>query len=684
MEPKDFAQVVLRRKRTVITAVIIALVSVFFVSLRKDVTYVAACEVLFQATEFDITNPNASPAETVGTLESNKKIFTSPEIVLPVAESLKLDPRDVFGTLHVEIFPATQIFELRTVDAGLPHPIKGEKPEWITHPGQRAGDLCNAFAQEYVNFKKREARTVFESQLIGKEASLTARLREYGKLQNALDRAKNKRDAFSLEIRRNTLLSRISDLQGEITGLREQLDDGISGGGKIIAPAGEGVAQKPDLKRDLMMGAMVGLLFGFGIALVREYLDDTVKDKESTQRELGIPVLAALPLADELDGLDEPSTGTIEAARSLRTTLSSLGFPHEKSMLVMASSLAKKRATTLASLAAAVAESGRSVLVVGADLRGGRTHEAFGIHNSVGLANVVRGQVPFEKAIRPAPGLDGVYVMPCGPIIGNPGELLSSEAMAMTLRRARRWADVVLIDAPPVLAAADASILSAYADGSILVVAAGRTNRAQANEAKEQLIAAGGRVLGAVIVGADETARREINDDLDLGSFGDWGGYDGGSYGSYGSYDATDDGWFEDGVTNISVYAEDRPVYERRAPAKKVPASAPGQRPPRSREESVPRNGVKTTAKSRARGGRATGTKRTASKTPTARKPAAKTTTKRKPAAKKSATRKPAAKKTTTRTTTTRTSTAKKTTKKPTRKSTRGTTSKSSGTRRRR
>jgi capsular exopolysaccharide synthesis family protein len=589
---------------------VIVVAAGFFASMRKEPQYVAECRVLFQAVAYDLTNPNATPFNSVGSLESHQGVITSPEIALPAAQRLKLPLGGVLNQVNVEIVPGTQIFRLRVVDAGAPHPFtdplhpdfnkekpEGPRPDWSKNPATRSQDICNTVAAEYIEFVRRDAELAFVAGLQGKEGSLAARLEEYRRIQGQLDRAENKSEAFQLEVRRDMLLMRISDLQGEISGLQEQLEDGIDGGGKIITSAGPGALQGADHKRDLSMGLIIGLIFGIGIALVREYLDDTVKDKETTQRELGLPVLAAIPGGDDIDGLDEPSPGTIEAARNLRATLASLGFPHEKNMLVVTSSLAKRRATTLASLAAAVAESGRSVLVIGSDMRSGRTHEAFGIHNSVGLANVVRGQVAFEKAIRPAPGLEGVYVMPAGPIIGNPGELLSSEAMAITLARARRWADVVLLDAPPVLQAADSSILGAYADGVLLVVSAGQTNRAQANEAKEQLIAAGARVLGVVLVGATETSRtNDLQDDLDLGGYGDWGGY-GYEAGSYEPGDAAgmEDPWFDESTVSINAYAEERPMRARRPqPQKKTAASAPGQRPARARPQGLPRNGVRT------------------------------------------------------------------------------------------
>jgi hypothetical protein len=209
--------------------------------------------------------------------------------------------------------------------------------------------------------------------------------------------------------------------------------------------------------------------------------------------------------------------------------------------------------------------------------------------------------------------MDGVYVLPSGPIASNPGELLSSEEMAFVLRRARRWADVVLLDAPPVLSAADSSILGAYADAVVLVLAAGRTNRAQATEAKDQLVAAGAQVLGVVLIGSDESARGDRGNDLDIslggGAFGGWDAYESSSYGQ----------WYEEPVT-ASARMEPRAPARSRAPRKKTAAAAPGQRPARQKEPAVPRNARTRTSSGQSSRGGSAARRSTTKKTTPARK----------------------------------------------------------------
>lgn len=569
MEPKDFARILLRRKRSVITAIVIVVLTAFVGSMRQTPTYVAACEVLFGAVLSDPTDPKSEPIESIGDLNSNVHFFKAPIIAAQASKILKgaVPAAEIQSKIDAQLVPNTQFIKIQIAD----RPARGV-PQGIA--GQRSGQVCNAVAQAYVNHKVSVAGDFFRRAIDQNRKSLAATLDDYARNQEELgvaQRTGDRSQVLALTIEQNGLLQDINELQEKRRAYKNQLDHGIDGGPSVNSPSGGGVRIGGNNRRTLMLGLIVGLIFGVGLALLREYLDDTVRDKESAQRDLGLPVLANLPASDGPDGFVEGTSGTLEAARTLRATLASLGFPQEKRMLVITSTLAKSRATALASLAAAVAESGRTVLVIGSDLRSARTHDAFGIANTVGLANVIRGQIAFEKAIRPAPGLDGVYVLPCGPMIGNPGELLSSEEMAFTLRKARRWADVVLLDAPPVLAAADASILGAYADGVVLVLASGHTNRAQANEAKEQLVAAGARVLGAVLIGSDETAQAgrngngsEFGDLPPMTPFGDWSAYD----------NAYADPWYGgDDVLTATARTSPRAPAARRAPSKKTAAS---------------------------------------------------------------------------------------------------------------
>jgi capsular exopolysaccharide synthesis family protein len=589
MEPKDFARLLLRRKSTVVMATLIVLGTVIFGSLRAAPVYVAQCEVLFKGIGFDLSEKDGQGIEPFGSIATNLDIVTGPQVSALAATSLGWPIGDVAGKVNASVKPETQIILLQVADTP-PAAVQGTPAA-----AERSGLICNAYAQGYIDYRRSEGAKAYERELasIRNDQINTQHDLDIARYDYEFAAQDPKHPAITVEKLNtfNNLVSLKGELDRRYTAISSRLKRGLDGeGGELYRVAGPGAKTGADLKRTGILGLIIGLMFGVGIALIREYLDDTVKDKEQTARELGLPVLANLPATSDLDGFDGPPQATIEAARTLRATLAAYGFPHERRMLLVASSLSKRRSTTLVALAGAVAESGRSVLVIGSDLRSSRTHEAFGIANTIGLANVVRGQVPLRNAIRPAPGLENVYVLPCGPVIGSPGEILSSEAMAFALREAREWADVVLLDAPPILAAADASILGAYADGVVMVVSAGRTSRAKAAEAKEQLAAAGARVLGIVLIGGDDERDRDSIDDLD--GFLPTGGYGSfePSFAGVGAGAGGDD-WYGDEMITMTARTDGA---SRRAsaprPSKKVSAAGRDQRPRRLVEPSVPAN----------------------------------------------------------------------------------------------
>lgn len=198
---------------------------------------------------------------------------------------------------------------------------------------------------------------------------------------------------------------------------------------------------------------------------------------------------------------DEPKSPAAEAYRTLRTNLqfAALDTPL-RVLLITSAGPGEGKTTTAANLAVAMAQSGSKVIVIGGDLRKPTLHLAFGLRNTVGLTNVLTGNVSWEAALQPT-DVDGLYVLPAGPIPPNPAELLASTRMQELLAELKEQCDVVIIDAPPVLAVTDAGVMSRLSDGVLLVISVGVTPRDVAKAAKEQLEQVGARILGMVVNG---------------------------------------------------------------------------------------------------------------------------------------------------------------------------------------
>jgi capsular polysaccharide biosynthesis protein len=331
VEPKDFARILLRRRRTVVTAILIVVATAFLGSMRKTPTYVAECEVLYGAVLSDPSNPESEPLENIGDLNSNVHFISSPIIAAGASKLLggAVPAAEIQSKVNAELAQDTQFFRIRVVD----------RQSAGVDPAKRSGQICNAVGQAYVKYKREYARKFFQDALLENVAALKAARRDLNAAQRLATEARARGDEGA-EI--EAILTRdqhgqiIQDLSKRGSAFRRQIANNIDGGSKVTSPSGGGLRQGGDHKRDVMLGLIVGLMFGIGIALVREYLDDTVRDKESTQRDLGLPVLANLPSVEGMEGFLEPDSSAVEAARQLRAALASLGFPHERSTLVIA------------------------------------------------------------------------------------------------------------------------------------------------------------------------------------------------------------------------------------------------------------------------------------------------------------------------------------------------------------
>jgi capsular exopolysaccharide synthesis family protein len=160
------------------------------------------------------------------------------------------------------------------------------------------------------------------------------------------------------------------------------------------------------------------------------------------------------------------------------------------------------KTTIAANLGVALAVAGRSVIVVGADLRRPRLHELFGVPGDVGFSSVVGGEAPLSSALRSVAGEDHLLVLPAGPQGDDPADVMESERAAEVLGALRSRADLVLVDSPSVLAAPEALALASHADGTLVVAKAGVTRRVDWLRAVETLRQAEARLVGAVLTGA--------------------------------------------------------------------------------------------------------------------------------------------------------------------------------------
>lgn len=210
--------------------------------------------------------------------------------------------------------------------------------------------------------------------------------------------------------------------------------------------------------------------------------------------------MAAQP---DLITLTDPRSRAAEAYRTLRTnlTFTALDAPIE-TLIVTSAAPGEGKSTVVANLAIAMAQGERRTVLVDADLRRPALHELFGTVNDRGLTTMIVEETSLEDPPLLDVGVENLWLVPSGPLPPNPADILGSRRMEAVISALKAHADVVLFDAPPVVAASDTAVLGTKVDGVLLVVKAGRTRRDHALRAKELLARVHVRVLGAVLTDA--------------------------------------------------------------------------------------------------------------------------------------------------------------------------------------
>ena len=203
---------------------------------------------------------------------------------------------------------------------------------------------------------------------------------------------------------------------------------------------------------------------------------------------------------DHLITVADPRSPVSEAYRTLRTNLdfSSLDKPI-KTMLLTSAGPEEGKSTVLANMAVATAQAGRKVILVDGDLRRPTLHSIFNRKNDVGLTTMIVDDAAMESPPLQDTGVEGLQLVSSGPLPPNPSELLGSRRMEEIIAALLERADVVLFDAPPVVAVTDAAVLATKVDGVLLVINAGGTKRDYATAAKARLEKVNANLLGAVL-----------------------------------------------------------------------------------------------------------------------------------------------------------------------------------------
>ncbi len=257
--------------------------------------------------------------------------------------------------------------------------------------------------------------------------------------------------------------------------------------------------------RNIILGAIIGLLITGIIAFTLEYMDDTLKTPQDIANVLGLPVVGYVVNESGMDKNEgtpyvsaNPRSPMAETFRTLRTNLEFASVDKSlKTILVTSPGAGEGKTTVATNLAAVMAQANKRVILLEGDLRRPRVHRALGMSNQIGLSDVFRGQLDIRDVARYSKVKD-LAVITSGSLPPNPAELLGSARMGQILARLVESASVVIIDSPPFVVT-DSTVLAAKVDGVLLVMQPGKTHAEAAKTMIAQLNRAGAHVVGVVL-----------------------------------------------------------------------------------------------------------------------------------------------------------------------------------------
>lgn len=360
-------------------------------------------------------------------------------------------------------------------------------------------------------------------------------------LTQALDQQKAETNQMAEKLVEYNILKREAEAnktlyEGLMTKLKETaISQGLrSSNIRVVDPAMiPSTPARPAKTRNVTLAFLVGLVGGIGLALMREYLDNTVKTPDDIETLARLPSLAVVPqfagsngnskknrlmtgLASnghekriELVAQHLPKSQMSEAFRALRTSILLSQADHPPQVILVTSALPREGKTTAAAnLAVTLAQLGDSTVLVDADLRKPGVGRLLNLGSGkyAGLSSYLAGVSSLDLVTVPHPAIPNLAAIPTGPLPPNPADLLSSHKLADAIAELRTKFKFVVIDSPPIMAATDAVILSVQTDGVLLVVRSGETPKEAFTRTRDLLSSVKCRILGVVLNAVDSSA----------------------------------------------------------------------------------------------------------------------------------------------------------------------------------
>lgn len=510
MELRQYAAIAWRWSWLLILGAVLAGLAAFVVSRLQTPVYEAKTTMLVNQSQA-VTGPtyndvlaNQQLTKTYG------QIVTSSLVLDPVAEQTGMAFEELRDKVSAGVRRETQLIDIT---------VRDTDPERAATLANRIGEAFAAQIRDAQLIQQTQARQDIELQIGFLQQAINQKQQEIAQLSTTAGTPEQQRQA-----QLSVANSELTDLRQRLDQLNDNLQDlrveSLKSTNSVTPVNQARVPTSPVSPRTLfntVLGALVGLVVAAGFVAVFEYLDDTIKSAADVSRITGFVTLgtierfrqsgrrrntapdASAPSSQIVTG-SEGYSPTGEAYRMVRTNLefARSGRPN-RTMLITSALPGEGKSTTSANLAMALAQTGRNVVLVDADLRRPSLHRVFDVPNATGLSTLfVMDRPSLTGMLRPTP-IETLMLLPSGPLPPNPAELMASERMEEIITLLTAEADIVIFDSPPLLSVADSVTLAARLDGVVLVVDAGRTRSGLLARAADLLNQAHARVWGVVL-----------------------------------------------------------------------------------------------------------------------------------------------------------------------------------------
>jgi polysaccharide biosynthesis transport protein len=376
-----------------------------------------------------------------------------------------------------------------------------------------ANELANQIIMQSPAFQRedQEQEEFVQGQLRTLEADITLTKDEIAKKQEELGGLFSARQISDTQAEIRGLETKLSGLQATYASLLGNSSRGATNVLSVVESANlPRIPVGPNKAMMVLLSAAIGLGLATGAAYLLEYLDDTIKTTTDVKKLLKLPVIGHIPEIEKSQNdstylTKNPRSSVAEAFRTLRTNLEFASVDNPlKVILVSSAAVGDGKTSVSSALATIMAQGGKTVLLVDADLRRPSIHRYLGLSNKNGLTDVFRNSIELHEALQTW-NLEKVMVIPGGEPPPNPTELIGSKKMDIILDSLRKVADVVILDGPPFLVT-DAALLASKVDGVLMVIRSGHSRKNEVLYSIEQLETAGARVLGVVLNGITRSA----------------------------------------------------------------------------------------------------------------------------------------------------------------------------------